>query len=33
MEAMDEGGEMTGSLAMEDALVGDLCSLQLSEVD
>lgn len=30
---MEEGGEITYSLAVEDALVGDLCSLQLSEVD
>ena len=31
---MEDGGEVTeSSLAIDDALVGDLCSLQQSEVD
>lgn len=32
-EVMEEGGEVTDSLAIEDALVGDICSLPVSEVD
>lgn len=30
---MEDGGEVTESLAIDDALVGDLCSLHQSEVD
>lgn len=30
---MDEGGDVTESSAVEDACVGDRCSLQLSEAD